>query len=207
MGRIALGWKTHSGWAALVALAARKDAAEVVQRLRVDLVLREEKFAKAPYHAAEGLDADEARALVERAVAAVQRGAQRELRAALARAKDAGHEVAACAVLTGSPMPAWSVEQIRAVHFRMHKAEGVLFSDALVRASEACGLETVPVLEKELDAAAKRAFGAAARQRGEQVARLGKEIGPPWGKDQKSAALAAWIALETKRGRRAPASS
>jgi len=199
VSRIALGWKTHSGWAALVALAARGDGAEVVERRRVELVLRDERFAKAPYHAAEGLDAEEARSVVERGIEAAQRGALRELRAALARAKEAGHEIAACAVLTGTPMPAWSVEQIRAVHFRMHKAEGVLFSDALVRASEACRLETVPVLEKELDAAAGRAFGAAAERRSEQVARLGKELGPPWGKDQKSAALAAWIALAGAR--------
>ena len=39
-----------------------------------------------------------------------------------------------------NPMPDWSVEEILAVHFRMHKAEGVLFRDALVEAANACGL-------------------------------------------------------------------
>ena len=30
----------------------------------------------------------------------------------------------------------------------------------------------------------------------DEVAGLGKSVGPPWGKDQKSAALAAMVALQ-----------
>ena len=47
------------------------------------------------------------------------------MRAAVKRERERENEVAACAVLVGQSMPDWSVEEILAVHFRMHKAEGV----------------------------------------------------------------------------------
>src|SRR5512146_323870 len=136
--RIAFGLKAHSGWAALVAVARRDGDFEVADRRRIDLV--EEAWAKQPYHAAEGLEPGAARALVERGIAAARQNAVLELRATLRRERERGNEVAACAVLVAEPMPDWSIEEVLAVHFRMHKAEGVLFRDALARAAKACGL-------------------------------------------------------------------
>ena len=77
----------------------------------------------------------------------------------------------------------------------MHKAEGVLFRDALVRAGEACGLRLVAIPEKHLTTHAQSALGAPASGLARKVATLGKSVGPPWGKDQKDAALAALVAL------------
>jgi hypothetical protein len=59
------------------------------------------------------------------------------MRAALSRSHELGHEIVACAVLVPDPMPDWSTDEILAVHFRMHKAEGVLFPDVLVRGAAA----------------------------------------------------------------------
>jgi len=94
------------------------------------------------------------------------------------------------------PMPDWTVDEILAVHFRMHKAEGVLFRDALARASGACGLQFLGIPEKQLDAEAERALATSVNRLRKTIASLGKSVGPPWGKDQKDAALAAMIALE-----------
>jgi hypothetical protein len=118
------------------------------------------------------------------------------MRMAVKRAREAGHEVAACAVLVVDPMPDWSVDEILAVHFRMHKAEGVLFRDALARAAKACGLRLLPVPEKQLDEHAERALATSVNSFRNTIASLGKSVGPPWGKDQKDAALAAMIALQ-----------
>jgi hypothetical protein len=95
-------------------------------------------------------------------------------------------------------MPDWTVDEILAVHFRMHKAEGVLFRDALTRAAGSCDLRLVRVPEKQLDENAERALGASMNSLRKTVASLGKSVGPPWGKDQKDAALAAMIALQGK---------
>jgi len=197
--KIAFGFKAHSGWAALVVLGAKDGRLEVVDRRRVELVTEDEAgWAKAPFHAAEDLDPRAAAELVRRSTLAARRNALREMRAAVKRAEKDGHDVAACAVLMGAPMPAWSVEEIRAVHFRMHKAEGVLFREALTQAATGCGLRLVEVPEKELSSFAGKVLAAPASALPKRIAALGKGIGPPWGKDQKEAALAAMVALAGK---------
>jgi hypothetical protein len=197
--KVALGLKAHSGWAALVALGAQRGEPRVVDRRRIELVDGEDAaWARQPYHAAEGLSAGDARALVERSVESARRIAAREVRAAVARAEADEHHVAACAVLVGDGIPDWSVEEILAVHFRMHAAEGELFRGALARAARACGLRLVAIPEKRLAQHAEGALGASATHLQARIATLGRSIGPPWARDQKDAALAALVAL---RGR------
>jgi hypothetical protein len=197
--KVAFGIKAHSGWAALVVLGTRSGQLQVVDRRRMELVEKDEaSWAKQPYHAAEGLNARDARDLVRRGVETARRIAVREMRTAIKSAREAEHEVAACAVLVVDPMPDLTVDEILAVHFRMHKAEGVLFRDALARAAGACGLRLVCVPEKQLDDAAERALATSTNGLRKTVASLGKSVGPPWGKDQKDAALAAMIALQGK---------
>jgi hypothetical protein len=185
-----IGLKTHSGWAALVAIGKNgSQAFHLIERRRVELV--DEAWAKQPYHAAEGLRIDEARDLVRRGIEAARAIAIREMQAAIQALKDAGYAAVGCGVITGSPMPAdWTVDDILAVHFRMHKAEGVLFQDVLLRAARACSLKAVSVNEKGL-------FEEAGRAHMELIARIGRMAGPPWGRDQRSAALAAMIAFAT----------
>ena len=194
--RVAFGMKAHSGWAALVVLGTHSGELHVVDRCRMELVDEDESsWAKQPYHAAERLKAAAARELVRRGVETAHRIAVREMRAAVKRTREAGHEVSACAVLVVDPMPDWTVDEIVAVHFRMHKAEGVLFRDALVRATGACGLRLLGVPEKQLDEHAERALATSANRFRRTITSLGKSVGPPWGKDQKDASLAAMIAM------------
>ena len=194
--KVAFGMKAHSGWAALIVLGTRSREFRLVDRCRMELVEEQEaSWAKQPYHAAEGLDAGDARDLVTWGLMTARRIAVREMRTAVGRARNAGHEVAACAVLVVDPMPDWTVDEILAVHFRMHKAEGVLFRDALVRAAEACGLRVLGIPEKRLGAHAERALATSVNRLRKTIASLGKSVGPPWGKDQKDASLAAMIAL------------
>ena len=192
--------KAHSGWAALVVLGARTGELQVVDRCRMELVEKDEaSWAKQPYHAAERLNAGDARDLVRRGIEAARRIAVREMQAAVNRTREAGHEVAACAVLVVDPLPDWSVDEILAVHLRMHKAEGVLFRDALARAAMACSLRLLGIPEKQLDEHAERALATSVNGLRKTIASLGKSVGPPWGRDQKDASLAAMIALQAQR--------
>ena len=193
--KAAFGFKSHSGWAALIVLGASGGTVTVLDRRRVDLV--EEEWAKQPYHAAEYLPSNEARKTVKRGIDSARRIALREMRAAIKRARDEGHEVVACSVLGGGdPMPEWTVDEILAVHFRMHKAEGVLFRDVLARAAGACDLALVEIPEKTLLANAVAALAVPPASLSRMIATLGKSVGPPWGKDQKNATLAAMMVLE-----------
>ena len=194
--KVVLGLKSHSGWAVLVVLGAAGGDLHVIDRRRIELVEEgDAKWAKQPYHAAERLRPDTARCVVRRGVAAARKIAAREMRAVVKRMQAAKQEIAGCAVLVGDPMPNWSVDEILAVHFRMHRAEGALFQDVLEAAARACGIKLVAVPAKQLAAQAKTAFGPRTSKLLTQIALLGKSAGPPWGKDQKEAALAAAIAL------------
>lgn len=191
--KVTFGMKAHSGWAALVVVGERDGDLVVADRCRIELV--EDEWARQPYHAAEDLKPKAARVVVKRGVEAARRIAVREMRAAVKREQERENEVTGCAVLVVDPMPDWSVEDILAVHFRMHKAEGFLFRDALVRAAKVCGLWLVEIPEKTLTPHAERSLETPASNLAKEIARLGKAAGPPWGKDQKDAALAALVAL------------
>lgn len=184
--KVAFGFKAHSGWAALVVLGEQRGELAVVDRKRIELV--EEAWAKQPYHAAEELEPKAAHDLVKRGIDAAQRIALREMKAAVKRERDRENDVVGCSVLVGSPMPDWSTAEILAVHFRMHKAEGVLFQNALLWAAEKCQLNPLSVFEK--DQAPVTVV--------KKIVELGKAAGAPWAKDQKDAALAALMALQNR---------
>jgi hypothetical protein len=191
-----LGLKSHSGWAALVVLGRAGGDLHVIDRRRIELVKEgDREWARQPYHAAERLRPEIARDVVKRGVSAARQIAAREMRGVVRRTQEAKHKIAACAVLVGDPMPNWSVDEILAVHFRMHKAEGALFQDVLGAAARACGIPLVAVPTKQLAARARTTFGLRTSEILTQIGSLGKAVGPPWGKDQKEAALAAAIAL------------
>jgi hypothetical protein len=194
---LAFGVKAHSGWAALVAVGEEDGRLEVALRRRLELA--SEPWAKQPYHAAEGLDAEDAEDVVARAVAAAHACAEQGLAAALAERCAGGDEVIACGVLLGAGMPPWSTREILAVHMRMHKAEGELFREALLRGAERAGLPCIGVREKEVEAVAAEALRLAAEERERRLGEAGRRAGPPWARDQKDAALAAWIALRRAR--------
>jgi len=185
--------KAHSGWAALVVIGKNAGEFVVVDRRRIELV--EDEWARQPYHAAEHLKPDAARDVVKRGVEAAHRIAVREMKSAAKRERERKNDVTGCAVLVANPMPDWSVDEILAVHFRMHKAEGVLFRDALALAAKACELRLFEIPEKLLTKHAESTLGTGASNLAKEIARLGKSVGPPWGKDQKDAALAALVAL------------
>lgn len=193
--RVVFGFKAHSGWAALVVIGANGSKFEIIDRRRIELIDEGELWAKQPYHAAEDLEPDEVHKVVKLGVESAHRVAFRQMREIVEQTRKLKHEIVACAVLVPSPMPDWSTKDILDVHFRMHKAEGVLFPDALCRAAEACKLPLVAVSEKHLTEIAEREMGVSLGRSMETIAKLGKIVGPPWGKDQKNASLAAMITL------------
>lgn len=196
--KVALGLKAHSGWAVLVVIGTGGNELQVIDRRRIELVEEGAAWAKQPYHAAERLDPKGASEVVKRGRESAYRMARREITQAVKRLRKQQHEIVACAVLVTNPMPDWSTEEILAVHFRMHKAEGVLFPDALSRAADECGLKLIAIPEKLLNQQAEEKLATPLADVITEVNKLGKGVGPPWGKDQKNSALAAIIALRGK---------
>ena len=200
MSGVALGFKAHSGWASLIVVAASGENVEIIDRRRIELIEEGELWAKQPYHAAEELESKEAHLVVKKGVASAQRVADRRIKEIVRRYAQSEYEMKACGVLIPEPMPDWSTDEILSVHFRMHKAEGVLFPAALCRAAEKNGLMNVAIPEKQLDELASKALRKSGSEIAKMLAAIGKAIGPPWTKDQKLATIAAMIAMRKISG-------
>jgi hypothetical protein len=196
--KVALGFKAHSGWAAMAVIGDAGKELQVINRSRLELVNSDSSWAKQPYHSAEDLDPKSAQKLITKGTEAAYQTAQREMLATTKSLRKQAHEIVACVVLVPSPMPSWSVAEILAVHFRMHKAEGVLFPEALAGAADKCGLNLIRVPEKQLGEHAEKVLATSLPDLTSQILKLGKTVGPPWGRDQKNAALAALVGLKGK---------
>jgi hypothetical protein len=180
----ALGLRTHSGWAALVAVTGPPQDSEILERKRIELIA--DGFPAQPYHAAERLPFAEAEALIHRSLEQAKRLALEALQPMIAQHK---YEVTACGILFASGRPLPNLASTLASHALIHTAEGEHYRAALIHAAEHCGLRVTRVKEK--DALANTVPGLQ-----KDLARLGREIGPPWRQDEKLATVAAWLALD-----------
>ena len=151
------------------------DGADVVVRDRVELSDPTGRVPKNAYQRVRGLDLDAAAELVE----AAARVAGEQAVAALTQAN-----APVCAVVVGSDTRDPPLGSILASHALAHAAEGRLYQRALLEAAESLGLEAVAVPRATI---------------WEERQRLDK-LGPPWGEDQKLAALAAWTAIGRRSG-------
>lgn len=191
---VALGLKSHSGWAAAIIIEMSGGHFNVVDRRRIELVEEGQEWAMQPYHTAEKRSAEEARRLVRNGLDSADRMAARRIKETADRCRDRGQNIIGCGVLIPQPMPDWTIDEILAVHIRMHKAEGVLFPAALCAAAKAQHLKVSKFPEKHIAELATDILGPLCV---DEIFQFGRSIGPPWGKDQKLAALAAAMSFKT----------
>jgi hypothetical protein len=193
----ALGFRAHSGWAALVAVAG--PAAEPIAILRRRVVLSE-KTPRQPFHAAEGQPLAAAEDLIGRSSEEAAQLAERAVKDVVAELRAMGHEPTACGLLLAGARPLPGLSAILASHALIHTAEGELFRDVLRQASRRCGLGLTEVRERELEAEASRSLRRPPAALQHRVADWGKALGSPWTQDEKRAALVAWLALAAGEG-------
>jgi hypothetical protein len=183
--QVALGFRAHSGWAAMVAVGGALEAPRILDRRRIVIADPELPGSKQPYHAAEELALAEADVLIRNAIESSQGLAGEAIGVAIKSLERQGHRVSACAVLTGSGKPLPSLGRILASHALIHTAEGVMFRDVIAWAARQRRLPLTCIREKDLEGASLK-----------QIDTLGKLIGPPWTQDQKFATVAALKALQ-----------
>jgi hypothetical protein len=172
----ALGWRSHSGWAVLVAIAGTPGKPRVLARERVQLV--DEPLPRMTYHAIEQyeLSLRDGKALIGKVRRAATTAAVKAMKAA-ARARDT-EAVGVVGKVRNVPD---DLARILASHSLLHAAEGALYEEVLIDAAAKAGLPAVLVEERTIDI--PHALEVA-----------GKALGPPWQKDHKLAAAAALIA-------------
>lgn len=194
MKRAALGFRVHSGWTALVALAVTKGAPEILVRQRVHLVETFTYEYRQPYHTAERLGAEEGSAFVLRARAEARRLAFRAIRDVQMDLRARGYQLARCGLLLASGRPLPPLPKILASHSLIHTADGELFREALLHAAARCGLKALTIKERELLEFASRKIRAKPGDLTRRIAELGRPLGAPWSQDEKLATMVAWLA-------------
>ncbi|HEY3118989.1 MAG TPA: hypothetical protein VGL15_00070 [Vicinamibacteria bacterium] len=192
----ALGYRAHSGWAALVVVSGDRKTIEVVDRRRIPLA-DDEKLSGSvqPYHAAEGKKLREAAALIGRFEASARRLAVQGQKAVADDIAKKGYAPVRAAILLASGRPLPELESILASHALIHTADGEHFRSALGHACEEGGIPVTRIRERELAQRAEEELKRPSAELIATVAALGRSVGPPWTQDQKLAALAGWVAL------------
>jgi hypothetical protein len=195
MKQVALGFRSHSGWTALVAIALEKGSPHVLLRERAHLVKTFTYEFRQPYHTAKKRSSAEARDFVSRVRSEARGLAWHAISSVQSSFQHQGYELKRCGLLLASGKPLPDFPQILASHALIHTADGELFREALLHASERCGLETFTAKESELFEKASHTLHLKADELGRRLVHLGTAVGSPWTQDEKLAALVAWLSL------------
>jgi hypothetical protein len=199
MKRAAIGVRMHSGWGALVAVSNSAGTVEVIERRRVAITTPGTPGANQPYHFAENLELPEAEKFIGNCFATSKRLASAAVRDVVGELRGRQYRVVGSAVLLASGRPLPPLSKILGSHALIHAAEGEFFRQAFLKACEGLDLSVTGFRERNLDECVQKTFGKAAARMWQQISTLGRSLGPPWTKDQKTAAIAALLVLANKQ--------
>ncbi|HKM82996.1 MAG TPA: hypothetical protein VJY15_18820 [Candidatus Acidoferrum sp.] len=195
MKQAAVGFRVHSGWSAVVAVCLEKGAPVVLHRQRLQLVETFTYRFRQPYHTGEKMALAAAREFIASVREQGQDLAYRAIRDLQVDLEERGYQLTCGALLLASGRPLPELEKILASHALIHTADGELFRECLVHASERCGLAVVSMRERELLEQAAKTLRATQPNIMRRVTQLGRPFGAPWSQDEKFATLAAWLAV------------
>ena len=193
--RAAIGFRVHSGWAAMVAVSVEKGLPVVLAKRKLLLVKTFSYTFRQPYHTAEKMLLADAAEFV-RAVESESRGlALAGIRALQEELEKLDYKICGCSLLLASGRALPEFERILASHALIHTADGELFRDSVRHSCAHSKLPLKAIKERDLLATAASRLKKKPQFLNRYVAALGKSLGPPWTADEKMAALAAWLTL------------
>jgi hypothetical protein len=190
---VAVGFALHTGWAVAVAVGGSAAAPEVVARHRVELV--DDTLPRQVFHAAADGPVGDAEALVRSVERSARAHADRVLGRLQSDLEASGHRLAAVAMCAEPHDVPTDLARILANHTLIHTAEGELYREAVEQAAEWLGVPVLQVAAKRVGATVAAQLGISTDRQQAVMARLGKELGPPWRADHKQATLLAGLAL------------
>ena len=194
-----VGFAPHSGWAAMVLVGGKAANPEVLARGRVEMADAHLAGSKQPYHEVEGLPLEEAARRLARLGESAGAMAHEAIRALVEEFGKRNSAPVAAGILDSSGRKGDDLAAVLASHALIHTADGNHFREALAEACRRLGLDVVRVRQRDLAGRASAALGKSPTRLAATVRALGRPLGAPWGADQKSAALLAWVLLAEKR--------
>ena len=195
MKQAALGFRVHSGWAALVAVAVEGRAPCILSRARPHLVKAFTYEFRQPYHTAAELPFDKASAFISRVRKEAGELAYRAIHEIQSDVDKQGFDLSRAGLLLASGKQLPALDKILASHALIHTADGELFREALLHASTRYRLAVTCVRERELLDQAAQAFQLRPDALLRRATELGRPLGSPWAQDEKFATLIAWLVL------------
>ena len=197
--QVAVGFRAHSGWTALIAMCVDRCSPAVLARRRVHLVETFTYEFRQPYHTAKKMPPDEGREFISQMQEEARRLAYRAICDVQSELQKQGLKLTRCGLLLASGKALPGLDKILASHALIHTADGELFREALLHASARCGLRDFRVKEREVLDLAGRAFRLKPADIMRRVTELGRSLGSPWSQDEKFATMAASLALSASR--------
>lgn len=195
MKSAALGFRAHSGWTALVAICSTKGVPRVLARERIHLVETFTYEFRQPYHTAEKMPLEEARAFIARVETEARSLTHCAIHELQQNLEAQGYKLRRCGLVLASGRTLPALPQILASHALIHTADGELFRRAILDASARSGLAAATTKERDLPYQASRVLRLKPSDLSRRIADLGRPLGPPWSQDEKLASLVAWLAL------------
>jgi hypothetical protein len=195
MKKAAVGFRVHSGWAALVAVALEKGAPAVLSRQRLQLVETFSFKFRQPFHTAEKMPFEDGSKFISAVRTAGEHIAYRSLHAVQRDLKKLGYRLDRAALLLASGRPLPDLQKILESHALIHTADGELFREVIRHASTRCGLRISCSKERLLLEQCAEAFSLKPAELLRRVTELGRSFGAPWSQDEKFATLAAWLSF------------
>lgn len=191
----ALGFRVHSGWTSLIAVALEKNQPTIVVRRRPHLIATFSYTFRQPYHTAEKMTLDEAQTFLDQQRTEARKLALAAIRSAQTEAAQQGFQVNSAALLLASGRPLPELPKILASHSIIHTADGEFFREALLHACASANLDVTRIKDREVLAAAATILRKKPAALTRFINNLGKPLGSPWTQDEKFATLAAWLTL------------
>ena|ERR1700739_309448 len=201
MKAAAIGVSVHSGWGAVVTVAGSRGAEEVLDRRRVVIIDSKVAGAAQPYHYVQAREIHVAEAHLNRCAAESRQLAIEALARLATELSDKGFVLIASALLLSSARPLPDLEKILASHPLIHTAEGEFFRQTFRSAFDHLKIPITRIPTRDLDDYALKAFGKAAPEVQKRIDGMGRTLGAPWTKDEKTAALAAAIVLSGSKSK------
>ena len=197
MNEAALGFRVKSGWA-MVVLVSASSPPTVIDRRRVDLSDPAVADSTQPFHAALDLPKAAAAKAVARLVRCVERSSQRAIAELIEHYRAGGYRIVGAGIVVGSTV---DPQTIRNDHIRAHAEEGRLFRVVIENALKLSRLKSSVTREKDSLAEGRKMLGISESRLRTELIRLGKVVEGSWRAEEKSATLAALMALARWRSR------
>src|SRR5215472_17436138 len=126
----AVGFRVHSGWTWLVAIAIEKGKPMVLARRRPHLVENFSYTLRQPYHTAAKMTLEEATAFLEGKRSEARRLAAAALGTAESDVAQQGYQLKRAALLLAAGHPLPELRKILTSHSLIHTADGEFFREA-----------------------------------------------------------------------------